>query len=187
MNPYLRSLPIPGAGSDTGAMADPLSDPRAADLLSAVAEDVTALAAAFRVAADESEMTAAGLRAAQHDGTWAGSAAERFRTTIGRLPGRLDRVRAGYAAVADALLVYEPELARLRSAFAHTAAELTAARSRVRAAPADSVADERHQQEVIRLTRRAADLLDEFSAARRGCRDAIAAAQQTAVVRPLGA
>ncbi|HET8980124.1 MAG TPA: hypothetical protein VFN87_18370 [Solirubrobacteraceae bacterium] len=168
-------------------MVDPLSDPRAADLLDAVAEDVTALAAAFRAAADQSELTAAGLQAAQHDGTWAGSAADRFRTAIGRLPGRLARVRAGYAAVADALVAYEPELARLRWAFAHTAAELSAARSRAGDATADPVAGEQHQQEVIRLTRRAADLLDEFSAARRGCRDAIAAAQHGAVIRPLGA
>ncbi|MGH2916893.1 MAG: hypothetical protein ACRDMX_18100 [Solirubrobacteraceae bacterium] len=115
-------------------MDDPLQDPRAADLLAAHPDEVATLAANFQAAADESAMTATGLRAAQQDGIWTGRAANAFRGAIGQLPGQLSQVQAGYAAVSDALRAYEPELASIQSSFAallaHRAqltAQLTAA------------------------------------------------------------
>jgi cell wall-associated NlpC family hydrolase len=112
-------------------MSDPLDDPRATDLLAALPDDVSTLAAKFRAAAGESAMTAAGLSAAQHDGTWIGTAAEAFRRAIGRLPRELYRVRAGYSAVADALTAYEPELSRVQAAFTQVVAERNDALSRL--------------------------------------------------------
>ncbi len=157
-------------------MPDPLADPRAAELLAAIPDDVATVAASFRAAADRASMTGAGLAAAQHDATWTGAAADRFRTSIGRLPGELQHVRAGYSAVADALDAYEPELARVRAAFVRTAAELTDARARART--------EHDRAEMGSLTRRADALLEEFAALRGICRSAIASAQASAPVRP---
>jgi len=150
-------------------MIDPLADPLAADLLAAAPEDVAALAARFRAAADGADMTGAGLTAAEHDATWRGAAADRFRGSIRPLPGRLADVQAGYAEVARALNVYEPELARIRSGFL-----------RVIGARGDNP----DPAEATRLSRQAQVLLDEFAAARDACRAAVAAAQVTAPVRP---
>ena len=156
-------------------MSDPLADPRAADLLAALPDDVAALAANFRTAADESRGTVVGLSAAQHDGTWTGGAADAFRRAIGRLPAELEKVRAGFEAVADALTVYEGELARIKAAFARVTAELSDVGSRF--GPAQATA---HATEIATLRRRAFDLLDEFTAARSACRAAIAVAENTA-------
>lgn len=149
-------------------MSDPLADPRAADLLAAVPDDVGLAAAQFRAAAAESEMTAAGLSAARHDGTWTGAAANAFRHAIGRLPSELDQVRAGFSAVAEALTVYESDLARIRPAFTRAMSELA------------ELAGAENGFEVAMLRRRAFELLEEFSAARAACQAAIAAAQGTA-------
>src|SRR5690349_14472321 len=160
-------------------MSDPLGDQRAA------------LAASFRAAAWESQSTAAGLAAAQHDATWTGRAAAAFHRAIGRLPSELERVRAGFGAVADALVGYEPELARIRAAFVRTIAclgdvECRLASARVAADTGDGaywLVDEL-QLEVRRLQRLAFELLDEFSSARDACRAAIAAAGNTALRSP---
>lgn len=157
-------------------MLDPLADPRATDLLAAVPDDVAMLAATFRAAAGEAELTAAGLGAAQQDAVWTGRAADRFRDSIGHVPEELDRVRAGYAAVAAALSAYEPELARVQSTFVTVVAELTAIQATGRV--------DAHARECAELTARAQALLDEFSTVRATCRDEVAAAQATAPVRP---
>jgi uncharacterized protein YukE len=112
-------------------MADPLADPRAADLLAAKPDEVLALARDFQSAASESAATATGLSAAQHDGTWAGRAADAFRRAIGRLPNELQRVHDGFSGVAQALSGYEPELASTRAAFVNVVGELTDAQSRL--------------------------------------------------------
>jgi hypothetical protein len=193
-------------------MSDPLDDPRATDLLAASPDDVSALAVNFRAAAGESGTTAAGLSAAQQDGTWSGRAADAFRRAIGRLPGALGRVGDGYAAVADALTAYEPELFRIRSAFIGVIAELsdtqmrlgiaamvsrtaddafaamprgrqTVAGADLAVARAGGAADA-YRREIAAQTGRAFSLLDEFAAVRAQCRAAIAAAQRTAPVRP---
>lgn len=182
-------------------MSDPLADPRATDLLAAVPDDVAAVAASFRTAASEAEMTGTGLAAAQHDAEWKGGAATAFRRSIGRLPHELERVRAGYAEVAAALDAYEPELAKLQSAFVTTIGELADLEARPR--PAAAVALQAahrpthrqevelltavahaHREEVERLTARAFALLDDFEALRDACRHRVAAAQGTAPVRP---
>jgi cell wall-associated NlpC family hydrolase len=112
-------------------MNDPLSDPRAFDLLSAEPDELVALVSAFRTAAEESHQTAFGLTAARDDGTWTGRAASAFRRAIGRLPVELDKVRAGFSAVADALHRYDAELTRIKSEFVHIVGNLTDAQNRL--------------------------------------------------------
>ena len=98
-------------------MPSPLDDPRAGDLITARPDDVHQVAATFAAAAQEADLTAAGLTAAREDGVWTGHAATSFRNAVGRMPSELDRVRAGYAAVSGALRAYNPELARIQSEF----------------------------------------------------------------------
>ncbi len=112
-------------------MNDPLSDPRAFDLLSAEPDELVALVAAFRTAAEESHQTAVGLTAARDDGTWTGRAANAFRRAIGRLPVELGKVRAGFSAVADALHVYDTELTRIKGEFVQIVGSLTDAQNRL--------------------------------------------------------
>ncbi len=165
-------------------MSDPLADPRAADLLAAVPHDVGAVAADFRTAAGESRATAAGLSAARLDGTWTGRAAVAFRRAIGRLPAELERVGVGLAAVAQALSAYESELAAIKLAFIRVLAELAEAELRAARSGAPVAGD---GVELVRLRRRAYELLEEFSRAREACRYAIAAAKGTAPARrPVG-
>jgi hypothetical protein len=112
-------------------MLDPLTDPRAVDLLAAVPEDVHLLSLQFSRAAGEAHTTAAGLSAAQRDTRWKGHAADAFRTSIGRLPVELTRVRAGYSAVAQALTVYEGRLAEIRRAFVRVTGKLAEVRGQL--------------------------------------------------------
>lgn len=112
-------------------MNDPLSDPRAFDLLAAEPDELVALVGAFRTAAEESHQTAVGLAAAREDGTWTGRAANAFRRAIGRLPGELRKVRAGFSAVADALHQYDTELARIKPEFVQIVGDLTDAHDRL--------------------------------------------------------
>src|SRR5215472_5985997 len=106
-------------------MGDPLSDPRAQQLLSADPAEVGALASRFRQVANQAEHSAGALRGAHGDGTWTGSAANAFRTQLGKLPGDLDKVQHSYGAVAQALDVYEGELGPLQSQFRSLAQQLT--------------------------------------------------------------
>src|ERR1700742_1051859 len=109
-------------------MGDPLSDPRAQQLLSASPAEVGALAAQFRRVANQAESSAAALRGAHGDGTWTGPAADAFRTQLGKLPGDLDKVQQSYGEVARALYAYEGELGPLQSRFRSLATQLTTAR-----------------------------------------------------------
>ena len=110
-------------------MSDPLSDPRAADLEAADPGEVWALASIFRQVAGEAASTAGGLRGAPQGATWTGTAADAFRTTIGQLPGELDKVQQSYQAVAVGLDGYESELATVKAAFQRLAQQLGSARS----------------------------------------------------------
>jgi cell wall-associated NlpC family hydrolase len=112
-------------------MIDPLSDPRAFDLLSAEPDELVALVAAFRTAAEESHQTEVGLTAARDDGTWTGRAATAFRRAIGRLPVQLGKVRAGFSAVADALHIYDAELTQIKGEFVQIVGSLTDAQNRL--------------------------------------------------------
>jgi hypothetical protein len=112
-------------------MANALADPRATDLLSAIPDDLATLSSTFRTAAGEAQMTATGLDAARDDATWTGHAADEFHRSIGRLPRQLERVCAGYSAVADALASYEPELSRIQARFVQVIADLSDAQLRL--------------------------------------------------------
>jgi hypothetical protein len=131
-------------------MLDPLSDPRARDLLSAAPEEVSALAGDFHSAADESRMTATGLSAAQHDAAWTGRAADAFRRAIGLLPGELARVHDGFRAVAVALDGYEGELAPIRARFTDAEYQLSEARTALGPARATQEAARRAWSALLR-------------------------------------
>jgi cell wall-associated NlpC family hydrolase/uncharacterized protein YukE len=192
---------------------DPLSDPRAEDLLAAVPADVSALASAFHTAATEASMTATGLLAAREDGTWTGHAANSFRDSIGQVPAELEQIKRGYAAVATALSDYEVTLSLVQSDFvrvvgqlsdlgtqignARTAAEtaqrgltpehpmsFNALREAELAVAQSRQALEGYHAEAQALRSRAFTLLDEFDTARALCRATVRAAQRTAPVRP---
>lgn len=110
-------------------MSDPLSDPRAADLLSADPGEVWALAITFRQVAGEASTAAAGLRGAQHDAHWTGAAAAAFRRNLGQLPGELDKIHQSYVDVAGALDAYETELSSVQPAFQQLSSQLGAERT----------------------------------------------------------
>jgi hypothetical protein len=129
---------------------DPLSDPRAHDLLTAVPGEVGTLAGDFHAAAQESQMTSAGLSAAQHDGSWTGHAADAFRKAIGRLPRELDRVQDGFRAVAAALDSYESELTPVQTQFVDAAYQLGQARAELGPVEADQQAAMRAWQALLR-------------------------------------
>src|SRR3984885_5472316 len=109
-------------------MSDPLSDPRAADLLSADPGEVWVLAAVFRQVAGEAQSIAGALRGAPNEATWTGAAATAFRNTVGQLPSELDKVEQSYQDVARALDAYETRLAELKPAFQRLAEQLGSAR-----------------------------------------------------------
>jgi cell wall-associated NlpC family hydrolase len=193
---------------------DPLSDPRAEDLLAAVPADVSTLASAFHTAASEAAMTAMGLRAAREDGTWTGSAADSFRDSIGHVPAELDHIRQGYSAVATALSDYETTLALVQSAFVKVVGQLNDLSTQIGAAStaatnAQNGLDPGHSMSLDQLRKaelavaqarqalqgyhteahslrsRAFTLLEEFDTARALCRATVEAAQRTAPVSPL--
>lgn len=194
-------------------MIDPLSDPRAEDLLAAVPADVTTLASAFHTAAQEASMTATGLLAAREDGTWTGHAATSFRDSIGQVPGELEQIKRGYAAVATALSDYEVTLALVQSEFVRVVGQLSDLGTQIGNArtAADTAQDgltpghpmslndlrqaelavaqarqalEGFHAEAHALRSRAFTLLEEFDTARALCRATVQAAQRTAPVRP---
>ncbi len=109
-------------------MSDPLSDPRAADLLSADPGEVWILAALFRQVGTEAQGIAGALRGAPHEATWTGAAASAFRANVGQLPSQLDKVQQSYEDVAGALSSYESELNDVKPAFRHIAEQLGNAR-----------------------------------------------------------
>jgi hypothetical protein len=110
-------------------MGDPLSDPRAQQLLNADPGEVGSLASQFRNVANQAERSAAALRGAHGDGNWTGGAADAFRTQLGKLPGDLAKVHQSYIEVAQALDAYEAELGPLQSQFRSLSEQLTSARS----------------------------------------------------------
>jgi cell wall-associated NlpC family hydrolase len=192
---------------------DPLSDPRAEDLLAAIPADVSTLASAFHTAAEEAAMTATGLLAAREDGTWTGHAADSFRDSIGQVPSELEHIRRGYSAVATALSDYEATLALVQSDFVKVVGQLSDINTQIGTAHTTAstaqggmtpghpmslndlrqaelaIAQARHtlqgyHAEAASLRSRAFTLLEEFDTARVLCRATVSAAQRTAPVRP---
>ena len=194
-------------------MIDPLTDPRAEDLLAAVPADVSTLASAFHTAAQEAAMTATGLVAAREDGTWTGHAADSFRDSIGHVPSELEHIKRGYSAVATALSDYEVTLALVQSDFVKVVGQLNDLHAQIGTARTTATnaqngmtpghpmsfndlrqaelavaqarrALEGYHAEAGTLRSRAFTLLEEFGAARGLCRATVEAAQRTAPVRP---
>jgi cell wall-associated NlpC family hydrolase len=192
---------------------DPLTDPRAEDLLAAVPADVSTLASAFHTAAQEAAMTATGLLAAREDGTWTGHAANSFRDAIGQVPSELEHIKRGYSAVATALSDYEVTLALVQSEFVKVVGQLNDLSTQIGTARAATTnaqngmtpghpmafndlrqaelavaqarrALEGYHSEANGLRSRAFTLLEEFDTARGLCRATVQAAQRTAPVRP---
>jgi len=111
-------------------MADPLSDPRARDLLAADPGAVGMAAYTLQVVAVEAGAVAGGLRSASGSSEqWWGQAADAFRHTVGNYPAQLDKVHSSYGEAASALNRYEGELASLQSSFRSVQQQLESARS----------------------------------------------------------
>jgi uncharacterized protein YukE len=110
-------------------MGDPLSDPRAARLLSADTSEIAALAGSFHKVAAQAQTASAGLRGARDDATWTGAAATAFRAQVGKLPGDLDKVQQSYGETAAALDAYEGQLGPIQTRFRALATQLQDARS----------------------------------------------------------
>ena len=68
-------------------MSDPLTDPRAKDLLSADPSEVAPLGTQFRNVATDAETAIHGLQGAHNSADWTGHAADLFRQKLGKLPG----------------------------------------------------------------------------------------------------
>lgn len=115
-------------------MGDPLSDPRAHGLLTADTGEIGSLAAGFHRVASQAQTSAAALRGANGDGTWTGTAADAFRTQLGKLPGDLDKVQQSYGEVATALGAYASGLEPIQTQFRSLASQLTSARSNLSSA-----------------------------------------------------
>jgi uncharacterized protein YukE len=115
-------------------MGDPLSDPRAHDLLAADTGEIGSLASGFRTVAGQAQTAAAALRGAHGDATWTGPAADAFRSQLGKLPGDLDKVQQSYGDVARALGSYETELGPIQSQFRSLSTQLTTARGNLSSA-----------------------------------------------------
>ena len=115
-------------------MDDPLTDPRATDLMSAQPGDVDLLVCDYDDACRRAHFTARGLRAASQDTRWSGAAADRFRSSTGELPRQLDAVCNGYYEVMVALRHYAHAVAELQAQWSRVAGELSGARARLAAA-----------------------------------------------------
>jgi uncharacterized protein YukE len=118
-------------------MGDPLSDPRAARLLSADPGEVASLAGAFHRVASQAQTAIAGLHGAHNDATWTGGAADAFRAQLGKLPGDLQKVQQSYGETADALDSYGSQLGPLKSQFRSLAGQISSTQSSLTTAQGD--------------------------------------------------
>jgi cell wall-associated NlpC family hydrolase len=98
-------------------MDDPLTDPRATDLLNARPDQIDAMRRQYDRAAGNAQYIARGLRAADRSPRWTGQAADQFHATIGHVPHQLDMVTNSYWEVADALQIYGPLVADYQAQF----------------------------------------------------------------------
>lgn len=110
-------------------MGDPLSDPRAAQLLSADPAEVESLASAFHRVAFQAQTAIDGLHGAHNAATWTGDAATAFRSQLGKLPRDLQKVEQSYGETASALDRYGAELGPLKSQFRSLASQISSAQS----------------------------------------------------------
>ncbi|MGH2914257.1 MAG: putative T7SS-secreted protein [Solirubrobacteraceae bacterium] len=110
-------------------MGDPLSDPRAADLLSSDPGEVSSLAGTFHMVASQAQSAISGLQGASGQADWEGQAADAFRHQLGKLPGDLAKVSQSYGETANALDSYGGQLGPLRSQFKALANQITSTQS----------------------------------------------------------
>ena len=112
-------------------MSDPLTDPRAKDLLAADPYEVASLASQFRRVATDAQTAIHGLQGAHNDANWTGEAADKFRSKLGKLPGDLQKVAQSYGDAATALTTYGNHLEPLKSQFQQLAPQIQTAQTNV--------------------------------------------------------
>ena len=93
-------------------MADPFSDPQAADLLGLSVGEIDAACTIFRTTAQGATEVATGLRNAQDATDWQGTAADTYRSNIGQMPGWMHLVHGSYLEVAFNLQNYANQVSR---------------------------------------------------------------------------
>jgi len=98
-------------------MTDLMSYPGAAGLVAADPSEVGLLASLFGTVSTQATHSQGGLLGAQGDATWTGSAADAFRSKVGKLPRDLSNVARSYGDVASALNAYEGQLGPLQTQF----------------------------------------------------------------------
>jgi len=108
-------------------MSDLLDDQRAKDLLAADPSVVNGLVVGFRQVAVQAQTTADGLHGAAGDADWTGTAADAFRSGLGKLPGDLAKVTSSYQEAGDALDTFEGSLSSLKPAFQSIVSQLQSA------------------------------------------------------------
>ncbi|HEY3773588.1 MAG TPA: hypothetical protein VGL69_11375 [Solirubrobacteraceae bacterium] len=115
-------------------MADPLTDPRAAQLLATSPDEIDSLAGFFQTVSGQAEQASTGLQGAHGDETWTGGAADAFRAKLGKLPGDLSTVQSSYADAAQALRTYATNVAPIKSQFQSLAQQLQSAQGQLTSA-----------------------------------------------------
>lgn len=105
-------------------MSDPLTDPRAAQLLATSPDEIDNLAGFFQTVSSQAQEASTGLQGAHGDETWTGGAADAFRAKLGKLPGDLSTVQSSYADTAQALRTYATNVAPIKSQFQSLAQQL---------------------------------------------------------------
>ncbi len=110
-------------------MTDPLTDPRALNLLAAQPDAVDALGQRCTLLACQAHDTSSGVRGAAGAAQWTGDAADTFRRWATKLPGQLDQMYSAYSAASDAPDTYGINLVELKQRIQTLVGELTSARS----------------------------------------------------------
>jgi hypothetical protein len=98
-------------------VSDLTSYPGAAGLVAADPGEVSLLASLFGTVASQAHGSRGDLVGASGDATWTGTAADSFRSKLGKLPGDLANVAQSYGDVAEALNNYESQLGPLQTQF----------------------------------------------------------------------
>lgn len=110
-------------------MSDPLTDPRAVKLLSALPGEIEALGQRCTLLACQAHDTGAGVRGAAGQAQWTGDAANIFRHWATKLPANLDHMYSAYSSASNALDNYAMNLTGLQQRFTALVAELKGAQA----------------------------------------------------------
>lgn len=147
-------------------MIDPITDPRAQQLLSAEPGEVLALAQHFSQIATQADNLLWGLTNVGDAPGWSGSASDAYRANINDVPTELNRIYYAHMDVADAFNTYGNQLGFIQDQFDGVARGLQRARGRGHAW--------RHaHDEIEALERRGWQLLEEFDEIRSAARRAV--------------